>query len=207
MALLFLQGVALALPTTILPSSFKIYLVSRSLAIGWRPTIPAIFTPLISDVPIIVVTLLLLNQIPTSFLHILRILGGLFILYIASRVIRFWRLEGLVMEVSEQAGRQSFWQALVINFLNPNPYLFWGIVGGPIVLSGMQEYSPAVGLSFIIGFYAAYVVGLAALVWVFGTVGTLNPKLNKILSGIAALALVALGLLQIIIGIRALFNV
>jgi threonine/homoserine/homoserine lactone efflux protein len=197
----------MALPTTILPSSFKIYLVSRSLAIGWRPTLPAIFTPLISDVLIIVVTLFLLSQIPTNFLHILRILGGLFILYIASRVIRFWRLEGPVLEASEQAGRQSFWQALVINFLNPNPYLFWGIVGGPIVLSGIQDYSMAVGLSFIIGFYAAYVVGLAALVWIFGTVGTLNPKLNKILSGIAAVALVALGLLQIIIGFRALINV
>ena len=207
MALFFLQGMALALPATILPSSFKIFLISRSLAIGWRSTMPAVFTPLITDIPIIIVALLLLNQIPTNFLHMLRILGGLFILYIAWRIIRLWRKGGPMFEASEQASQQSFRQALVINALNPNPYLLWGVVAGPIVLSGMQERSPAVGISFIIGFYVTFVLGLAALVWIFSTVGKLSPTLNRILSGVAVVALVILGLLQIIIGVRALFNI
>ena len=164
MILFFLQGVALALPATILPSSFKVYLITRSLEYGWRTTLPATLTPLITDIPIIVGALLLLNQVPATFFSVLRILGGLFILYIAWRLLRLWQQDGPSLQASDQAARQSLKQAVVINVLNPNPYLLWGVVAGPIVLAGWQEQSPAVGISFIIGFYTAFVIGLAGLV-------------------------------------------
>jgi len=204
--LYFLQGVALALPSTVSPSPFKIFLISHSLANGWRATLPAVFAPLITDGPIIVVALFLLNRIPLWYLNGLHIVGGLFILSIAARFIRLLRSDSPTLQTSDQAARQSFKQAVGINVLNPNPYLLWGIVAGPIVLDAWQQQSPAVGLSFIVGFYLAFVLGLAGLVLAFGTAGKLNPKVNKLLNAAAAAALIALGVYQVILGFQGLIR-
>lgn len=202
MILYFLQGVALALPSTVSPSPFKIFLISHSLVNGWRATLPAVLAPLITDGPIIVVALFLLNRIPLWYLNGLHIVGGLFILTIAARFIRLLRSDHPTLQTSDQAARQSFKQAVGINVLNPNPYLLWGIVAGPIVLDAWQQQSPAVGLSFIVGFYLAFVLGLTGLVLVFGTAGKLNPRANRILNATATIALIALGVYQVILGFQ-----
>ncbi len=80
MFLYFLQGVALALPSTVVPSPLKVFLISEALTNGWRRTLPACFAPLITDGPIIILALLVLTQTPDWFLNMLRVLGGFFIL-------------------------------------------------------------------------------------------------------------------------------
>jgi hypothetical protein len=80
----------------------------------------------------------------------------------------------------------------------------WVVVGGPIVLDAWQNQSPAVGLSFIIGFYLAFIAGLAALVLVFGLAGRLNAHINRLLNASSAVMLVVLGIYQIIAGVRLL---
>lgn len=203
MLLFFLQGVALALPATVAPSPFKVFLISRALEHGWKRTLPAAFAPLVTDGPIIVVVLFILTQTPAWFLETLRLLGGLFILYLARRILIGLRAGGPALKASSQAAQQSFFQAIGINVLNPNPYLLWGIVAGPIVLEGWQQ-SFGVGLSLIVGFYATFVCGLIGLVLVFATAGRLDPRLNKILSLVSALALLIFGLYQIYTGARAI---
>jgi threonine/homoserine/homoserine lactone efflux protein len=202
--LFFIQGVALALPTTLIPSPFKVYLISHSLVHGWRPTLPVILVPLITDGPIILVSLLLLNQVPGWFVSALRIAGGLLILTIAWRLLKLLRREDVALQASEQGARQSLRQALGINLLNPNPYLLWVVVGGPIVLDAWQNQSPGAGLSFIAGFYLAFIAGLAALVLVFGLAGRLNAHINRLLNASSAVMLVVLGIYQIIAGVRLL---
>lgn len=203
MLLYFLQGVTLALPATIVPSPFKVFIISEALQNGWRRVLPVSLAPLVTDGPIIVLVLVVLSQTPDWFLDSLRVLGGLFILYLASRIFAMLRAEGPALEASEQTTRQSFFKAIIINFLNPNPYLLWGVVAGPIVLTGWQQ-SAGLGLSFIAGFYATFVLGLAALIIIFATAGKLDPRVNKILSVVTGVALVIFGLLQIVTGVTAL---
>ena len=62
---------------------------------------------------------------------------------------------------------------------------------------------PGLGISFIVGFYLTFVCSLSVLILVFSTAGRLDPKVNRILNGLAALALFAFGLFQIIMGLRA----
>lgn len=201
MLLYFLQGVALALPTVIVPSPLKIFLISRALAYGWRTTLPATLVPLVTDGPILLASLLVLTQIPAWYLNLLRVSGGLFILYIAWRLLRLLRAAAPALQASEQAAQQSFRQALGINVFNPNPYLLWSLVAGPIVLEAWRQVSPAAGLSFVVGFYVIFVLGLATLVLVFGTAGRISAKANKVLNGVAVLALVILGIYQIAVGV------
>ncbi len=92
-----------------------------------------------------------------------------------------------------------------MNILNPNPFIFWGVVAGPILLSGWRE-SPSLGVSFMIGFYGTFVCSLAALIFVFATAGHINQKINRLLSIIACTGLLAFGLYQSATGLMAIMG-
>ncbi len=203
MVLYFLQGAALALPTVLTPSPFKLYVIAQALQHGFRRTLPAIFAPLITDGPIIAAVLLVLTQTPAWFLHLLRLGGGLFLLYLAARLLFSLRLGAPRFQPAEQVVRQNLLQAVVVNFLNPNPYLFWGLVAGPIMMQGLQQ-AVGVGLSFVLGFYVVFIGGLFTLILLFASAGRLNPQVTRLLLALAALAMVAIGGSQVYQAVGAL---
>ena len=199
------QGAALAMSATIMPGPFQAFLLSKALQNGWKRTLPAAFAPLVTDGPIIALVLLILTRMPPRLIDLLHLAGGLFILYIAKSIFMSLKKGDDLSPLSPDAARQSFFQAVMMNALNPNPYIFWAVVGGPIVLSGWRE-SAAMGIGFLVGFYGTFVAGLAALIMVFASAGKINPKANRMLRGIAAVALLGFGLYQTIIGIKAIFS-
>ncbi len=200
-----LQGATLALSATIMPGPLQAYLFSQALKNGWKSTLPAALAPLLTDGPIIVLVLFLLTQTPQYFLDIIRIVGGVFILYLARGA--FLNLKDSAPEIkpSENPGHQSFSSAAAMNIFNPNPYIFWGVVAGPILLSGWRE-SPSLGVSFIIGFYGTFVCSLAVLIFVFATAGRINQKTNRLLSIITCTGLLAFGLYQSATGLMAIMG-
>jgi threonine/homoserine/homoserine lactone efflux protein len=200
--LYFLQGATLSLPAAIMPGSFQAFLISQALKNGWKRTLPAALAPLVTDGPIIALVLLILTQTPQWFLDILRIAGGLFIIYLTKGVLVSLKTPGPTLEPSDHAARQTLLNAIVLNFLNPNPYIFWSVVAGPIMLSGWRE-SARLGITFIVGFYGTFVCILVVLIVVFATAGRLNPKVNRILTAITAVALAVFGIYQITVGIIA----
>lgn len=208
MLVYFVQGLLLALPTTLTPGSFKVFLISESLQNGFRRSWPIAFAPAITDGPIIVLVVLALTQLPQTYLDLLRLLGGFFLLYLAARiVVLLRRTTGATLQApGEHAGRQSLGRAIVINLLNPNPYIFWAVVAGPILV-GALEQSLVYGLTFVIAFYGAFITGLLIVAWVFGTIGQINATLNRVLLGVAAAGMVGIGLFQIWNGGRALLGV
>jgi threonine/homoserine/homoserine lactone efflux protein len=201
MILHFFQGAALALSATIMPGPFQAFLLSKSLQNGWRKTLPAAFAPVITDGPIIGLVLLILTRFPTLILYVFHIAGGLFILYIAKGIFQSLKLEDMAPEPSEAAARKSLFQAMVMNALNPNPYIFWSVVGGPIILSAWRE-AAGVAIGFLVGFFGTFVVGLSVLIILFATAGKLNPNANRILRLIAAVSLLGFGVYQIYHGVR-----
>ena len=203
MALYFFQGVAFALSATIMPGPFLAFLLSRSLRYGWKRTLPAALAPLFTDGPIIALVLIVLTQLPKQFPDFLQIAGGLFILYISKGIFSSLKTADSIPELSGDAGRKSLFQAVAMNALNPNPYIFWSMVGGPIILSGWRE-SPGLGLSFIVGFFGTFICGLAVLIIAFATAGKINPKANQILRGIAAVALLGFGIYLVVSGAQKL---
>lgn len=202
MLIYFLQGATLALSATLMPGPFQAYLLSQALKNGWKSTLPASLAPLVTDGPIIALVLFVLTQTPQRLLDILRILGGLFMLYLARGVYLNLRNPAPIIESSKHAGRQSLFNAAVMNVLNPNPYIFWGVVAGPILLSGWRE-SAGLGITFVIGFYGTFVCSLAALIIVFASAGRLNPKINRLLSLLTCVALLLFGLYQVVRGLMA----
>lgn len=199
----FLQGVTLAISATLMPGPFQAFLLSQALRHGWKRTLPAALAPLATDGPIIALVLFILTRTPQGFLDTLRVAGGLFILYLAGGILLTLRRSGPALAPREGAGRQTFLKAMIMNFLNPNPYIFWGVVAGPIALTGWRT-SPALGTAFVTGFYGTFTCGLAALIIIFASVGKLGQGVAKTLGGIAGLALVVFGIYQITTGLTAL---
>lgn len=192
-----LRGLVLGLPAAAQPGPFQAYLLSQTMKIGWRRTLPAALAPLLSDGPIIVLVVLILTQLPGWFLRAVQIAGGAFILYLAWRAWKAFREEQFAAPQAEDvAVRQSLLEAAVMNLLNPNPYIFWGLAAGPILVQAWRD-APSLGLSFLIGFYAALLGGFALQIVVFGTARRLGPRVSRALTGISAIALLLFGAYQL----------
>lgn len=199
-----MQGIMLGLPATLTPSSYKVYLISEALQNGFRRTLPALLAPAITDGPIILLVLLVLSRTPQWMLDVLRVGGGFYLLYLTTNVVRLLRSTGPTWRTaSVHSGGQSLRRAVVINLLNPNAYIFWAVVAGPILVAGLAE-SLGTGLIFVLGFYGIFFAGITILIWVFATVGRINPLINRVLLGLSAVGLAAIGVMQIGGGVRAL---
>ncbi len=69
-------GMTYAFAAAVQPGPLQTYLISQTLANGWRRTIPAAFAPLLSDGPIIILVLLVLSNMPGWLVQVLQCAGG-----------------------------------------------------------------------------------------------------------------------------------
>jgi threonine/homoserine/homoserine lactone efflux protein len=187
------------------PGPFQAFLVAQTMKNGWRHTLPAALAPLVSDGPIVALMLLALTQAPDWFLSGVQILGGLFVLYLAWGAFVAAKRMGTALVVLPEAAGQNFLKAALMNLLSPGPYLFWGLLAGPIVIEGWRQ-SPAMGLSFVLGFYIALIGGFAAFIFLLGTASQFGLQVSRILGYVAAVALFAFGLYQLWRGVSALIG-
>ena len=200
MWLYILQGIGYRFAAAAQPGPLQTYLISQTLRKGWKRSLPAAFAPLLSDGPIIALSLLILSQVPPWFQRFLYIAGGLFVLYLAYGSYKSWKNLDLDQLYRETEIQQSLLQAALINALNPNPYIFWSLVTGPILMNGWRE-APVYGMGFIAGFYVTMILGLGTLILVFGLARQLGTRVNHVLLGLSAVALFCFGVYQIWMGI------
>lgn len=159
-------GFSLGLAAGLTPGPLLTYTVVATLRGGWRAGISVGIAPLITDLPIIALSLLVLRVLPENVLHILGGIGGLVVIYLGIETARTAQhVEDL--EVGENVSvRREMGKGVLVNVLNPNPYLFWGTVGGPLLLQAYARH-PAWAVAFLSVFYTLLVgshVGLAVLV-------------------------------------------
>ncbi|MGD0483138.1 MAG: LysE family transporter [Gemmatimonadales bacterium] len=193
-------GITLGFAASVQPGPFIAYLIAQALSGGWRRALPAAAAPLLSDGPIAVLALVVLTHIPPGFVHWLRVLGGGFVLFLAFGAARTWLRNHSTAPPAASAQR-SFLQAATVNFLNPGAYIGWSLVLGPLLLKGWHE-APARGVAVVASFYGTMIATNAGVVLLFHLARGLGPRVNRALIGASALALAALGLCQLWLGLR-----
>lgn len=199
------QGFVLGAAAAAQPGPLQAFLLSLTSRYGWRRALPAAFAPLLSDGPILLLVLLVLTAAPPRLLHILQILGGVFLLYLAYGAFQSFRHAKTVEGNTEGTAPQSLLKGALINFLSPNPYIFWTTIAGPIFINGWRE-APANGLAFLTGFYAALIGGFMAFIAIFAFTGSLDVRLNRVLSALSAVALLLFGIFQVASGVGRLID-
>jgi threonine/homoserine/homoserine lactone efflux protein len=159
--------------------------------------------PLVSDPPVIAACLLALAGLPGGLLRLLSLAGGAFLLWLGGSALRqLWRDPGTGAAAAGAPGEPAraraggFWSAALVNLLNPNAWIFWSLVGGPI-LAGALRQGGSSPLAFLGGFYLALSATNAVTVLVFGAVGSLGPRAARALGGLSAVAFLAMGLAQL----------
>ncbi len=187
-----LLGITYAFAAAAQPGVFQTYIISQSLAHGWRRALPAALAPFVSDIPVVTLTLFVLTRLPTDFAVWIRMAGGLFVLYLAWGGYRAWRTYDPAKLPPPPSGRESVLKAALVNVLNPNPYIAWSLVLGPLLLKGWRE-APSHGLALVAAFYTTIIVSTAAIIVLFGTARKLGPRVSRALVGISAAALACFG--------------
>jgi threonine/homoserine/homoserine lactone efflux protein len=185
-------GMTYAFAAAVEPGPLQTYLISQTLSHGWRRTLPAAFCPLISDGPIIVLVLLVLSRVPAWLAQGLRLAGGVFVLYLAWGAVKAWRGYDAADVARAPSKRQSVLRAALVNVLNPNPYVSWSLVLGPLLLKGWRE-APAHGVALLAGFYGTMVLSLAGTIALFAAARNLGPRVTRVLIGVSAAALACFG--------------
>lgn len=196
------QGVGYGFAAAVQPGPLQTYLISQALMKGWRKSLPSALAPLISDGPIIALSVLVLSQVPAWLQRFLYIAGGLFVLYLAYGTYKSWKNFDPHLPPAEAAAGQTLLKAALTNLLAPGAYLFWTLVTGPILIRGWRE-APTNGVGLLLGFYVTMILSLAAIIVLFGAARQLGSKVNRVLLGISAIALFCFGLYQLWLGIAA----
>jgi len=195
-------GITYAFAASIQPGPFQTFLISETLKKGWKKTVPAAFAPVLSDIPIIIIILLILTSIPQSFLSFLQIGGGLLLLYLAYDSFKSFLNFDKLNNKQKSAGNNTLFKAVLINVLNPNPYLGWSLIMGPLLIKGYREASMN-GIVLIAGFYITLVLCQIGIIILFGLTRNLGPKVTRITLGAASLGLVVFGIFLLWQGIAS----
>ncbi|MFB3826625.1 MAG: LysE family translocator [Bryobacteraceae bacterium] len=197
-----LLGATFAFAAVAQPGPLQAYLISQAAAHGWRRTLPAALSPLLSDGPIVVTAVFVLSRLPAWFPQRLRLAGGIFVLYLAAGAFRTWRDWRHSEGVQARSGRRTLLKATAVNLLNPNPWISWSLVMGPLLLQAWRE-APGRGIALLVGFYGLLVAGLAATIAVFGMTAGPGRRWGRELTGLSAIALAGFGAYLLWAGIGA----
>ena len=194
-------GITYAFAAAVQPGPFQTFIISQTLKKGWRSTLPAAFAPVVSDGPILLLVLFLLSTVPDNFIVILRIGGGLFLLYLGINAFNSWQKYDLEKSIPTDSNHQTLLNAVVVNLLNPAPYLGWSLIMGPLFLEGWR-IAPVNGIALIIGFYLTMIITLIGIIIIFAFARKLGPNVSKMLLGLSSLVLFAFGIYQLWLGIN-----
>ena len=145
-----ISGIIFGLVAGISPGPLLALVISETLKHGKKEGILIAVAPLVTDLPIVFVSVLILAKLSSSHLvlGIISIAGALFIGYLAYESITVKTSALHIRTVNPRSLRK----AVITNFLSPHPYLFWIAVGAPIALKAYRENIFS-AIFFIGGFY------------------------------------------------------
>jgi threonine/homoserine/homoserine lactone efflux protein len=143
-------GSILGLSAGFAPGPLLVLVISETLQHGLKAGMKVALAPVLTDLPIIVFSLLVLVKLSRfhNTLAIISILGGFFIMYLGIKNIK---IKGLHID-NETSPQRSLQKGILINALSPHPYLFWLTVGGPTTIKAM-DLGLLAACTFVLCFY------------------------------------------------------
>jgi threonine/homoserine/homoserine lactone efflux protein len=161
----FLSGALFGVSAGLTPGPLLTLAISHTLRYGVKDGYKIACAPLMTDLPIIAMSFLLLSKLSqiNTALVLISIAGGLFVLYLA---YESWSVY-LPQMASLDQDPKSIRRGIIVNLLNPHPYLFWFSVGVPYMLQGFAK-SSVVAMAFAVSFYIFIIGSKAMLVYLVG---------------------------------------
>lgn len=158
-------GLVMGLASGLSPGPLLTLVITESLQHGVKAGIKVALAPVISDAPIIIVMLLVVDQLSgfNVLIGVLSLLGSCYVFYIAYDTLRHEPPD----QQQSTGPSKSVTKGILANVLNPHPYVFWLAVGAPTIIkaSSVSVLAPVV---FLVGFYLPLVGSKVALAVLLG---------------------------------------
>ena len=180
-------GVALGIIEGIKPGPLLTMVIRESLSKGLKAGMWTAAAPIFTDGPLIIGSLFFAGRMATepSVLLTISALGALFLTKMG--------LECFSLELPDPGmegdASGSFKRGVLTNLLNPNVYVFWFLIGGPLMASA-SEQEPVAPVIYAIAFLLTIILVKASIAWIFVGGGTwLSPRRYRIAMVICGLAM------------------
>lgn len=149
-----LTGIILGVGAALSPGPLLALVISETLRYGTNAGIKTAIAPLITDIPIIFLSLFLLSRLEGSqnVLGLISICGAVVICSMGLQTI-----QNPIPDVTHSVNSNlPLIRGVIVNLLNPHPYLFWFTVGGPLLLETFKK-GKIWGVGFLAFFYGCLV--------------------------------------------------
>ncbi len=199
---LFISGMILGLSAGLSPGPMLTLVISQTLKHGIREGVKVALAPLLTDTPIVIACLLFLSVFSdmAPALGVISMFGGLYLFYLGLNSVRF-----KTVNLQEDVDPKSLKKGLMVNFLNPSPYMFWTSIGGPLVLKASST-SLVSAAAFIFPFYVLLVGSKIVIAIVSGrSRNLLKSRHYKMIIRLLGLVLIGFGVLFLRDGLNYLF--
>lgn len=144
------SGALLGVSCGLAPGPLLALVLAQTLRHGPREGCKIALSPLVTDAPIIIVTLVLAAKLAQlrPLLGLVSVAGGGFILFLAWETLVAVRREA----AASADPPRSWFKGTCTNLLSPHPWLFWLTVGAATLAKALAE-SWLGALAFLLGFY------------------------------------------------------
>lgn len=188
-----LLGAGIGFVAGVSPGPVLTLVLAETVRGGWRRGAAVAAGPLLADGPIIALAVLVLAQLPPDLVRAISLAGGAFLLYLAAAMLLNSRRARPVRE-QRLAARGGLITGLLARGLSPHPYLFWFLVGAPLLLQGGREHWSSAA-AFLLGYYSTIVGSNAVLALALHRwVGLISERAYRGLLVVGSAVLAAYGL-------------
>ncbi len=147
---LIITGIVFGLSGGITPGPLLMLIISETIKYGWKEGFKLSFVPIMSDLPVVLLSLGIIARLKDAdfIIGLITIGGAMFITYLAYESLTFSATE--IRNSQKRTGSLS--KGVLLNLLNPNPYIFWLSIGAPTVIRA-TEISRTAPAFFILAMY------------------------------------------------------
>jgi threonine/homoserine/homoserine lactone efflux protein len=158
-------GTLLGLSAGFAPGPLLTLVISETLQHDVKSGIKVALAPILTDAPIILLTLFILSRLShfQALLGVISLAGSVFILFLAKESFQADQID-LALNPEKP---KSLIKGILANALSPHPYLFWLSVGAPAMTRAMSQNNIA-PLAFIGSFYVFLIGSKITLALVAG---------------------------------------
>ena len=182
-------GAILGVVEGVKPGPLLTMVIRETLSGGLRAGVRTAAAPIFTDGPLVVVSLLAAGWISTqpTILIAISILGAGYLLKMG---LDCFTIEPPPSDLAGIDVSDSFKRGILTNLLNPNVYIFWFLIGGPLMASVADE-EPLAPVAYALTFLVSIIMVKSLIALAFDrTRGNLSHSTYKAVLSLCGLAMI-----------------
>ena len=182
-------GAILGVVEGVKPGPLLTMVIRETLSGGLRAGVRTAAAPIFTDGPLVIVSLLAAGWISTqpTILIAISILGAGYLLKMG---LECFTIEPPPSDLAGVDVSDSFKRGILTNLLNPNVYIFWFLIGGPLMASVADE-EPLAPVAYALTFLVSIIMVKSLIALAFDrTRGNLSHSTYKAVLSLCGLAMI-----------------